>query len=187
MPKLTPTERTERTSWWSGATVRSCAIASLMGADTTLLLRSATMTPYSPLQAQWAAAVPKFVASTRSKAVGEPPRCRWPRTVTRVSTFLDRLSDHGAYPTQLSRVGAFLVHRLDNPPTVGKIGAFGNADDAEALMAGIAFLDDAKQGIPGEKYFGQQDDIGSAGCAAGEGNPAGMALHDLNHHDPVVR
>ena len=34
------------------------------------------------------AAMPQRVASTRSKAVGVPPRCTWPRTVARVSNWV---------------------------------------------------------------------------------------------------
>jgi hypothetical protein len=70
-------------------------------------------------------------------------------------SLLDRLSDHGAYPSQLSRIGALLVHRLANLPAVRELGAFGNADDAEAPTARGALLDDAKRGVPGKNYLRQ--------------------------------
>ena len=43
------------------------------------------VSPQAPSAAASAAATPNRVASTRSNAVGVPPRCTWPRIVTRVS------------------------------------------------------------------------------------------------------
>ena len=61
------------------------ATASAMGTRTISPACSATIVPKAPSWTAATAATPKRVASTRSKAVGVPPRWMWPRVVTRAS------------------------------------------------------------------------------------------------------
>ena len=74
--------------------------------------RSDTIWPYSPACAASAALTPNRVASTRSYAVGVPPRWTWPSTVTRTSLLI-RFSTVDA---QLGgHAGETLVAELVNP------------------------------------------------------------------------
>lgn len=102
--------------------------------------------------------MPRLVASTtversRRAAALQMAEDRYPRL--QVRSPIDRLSDHGAYSTQSSGISEVLVHRLANLPAVRELGAFGNADDAEAPTARGALLDDAKRGVPGKNYLRQ--------------------------------
>jgi hypothetical protein len=67
----------------------------------------AVIIPHSPACAASIAARPSLVASTRSNAVGVPPRWTWPRTVARVSyTVRFSISCSAADPSQTDRRAA---------------------------------------------------------------------------------
>src|SRR5262249_7761761 len=77
--------KTPRRSNSSVGTLRTSATASASGTSLISLPRSEVIIPHSSSCAALIAARPSLVASTRSNAVGVPPRCTWPRTVARVS------------------------------------------------------------------------------------------------------
>src|SRR5437764_2858269 len=88
------------TSYHSGGTVFSSAVASLRGTSTIRSPWSDAICPNFPSCARSAAFSPKRVASTRSRGVGEPPRWTCPSTVTRVSKPVRRsISRARASPT----------------------------------------------------------------------------------------
>ena len=60
-------------------------MASASGTRTISPARSATIDPNAPSCTASMAAMPNRVASTRSNAVGVPPRWTWPSTMARVS------------------------------------------------------------------------------------------------------
>src|SRR5437588_53493 len=79
-------KNTSETSWTSlRSTVLSSATASASGTRMISAALRATMWPKAPSCTASMAPMPKRVASTRSKAVGVPPRWTWPRIVTRDS------------------------------------------------------------------------------------------------------
>ena len=57
------------------------------GTYTISLLRMPTMTLRCPCTKAWMAPTPTRLARMRSRAEGEPPRCKWPRMETRTSKF----------------------------------------------------------------------------------------------------
>ncbi len=67
---------------WGTALGLSLPTASASGTSTMRPACRATIWPKAPSWTASMAAMPKRVASTRSKAVGVPPRCTWPRIVT---------------------------------------------------------------------------------------------------------
>ena len=101
----------------------------------------ATILLNSPWSSSSTALPPKRVASTRSKLVGAPPRCRWPRTTLRVS--LPVSSRAGPRPAGRRRPGArrgpprFLDERR---LAVLRLGAFGDDDDARTRAPRVAGL-----------------------------------------------
>ena len=96
----------------SPGTGRIPAHASSSVTSTTAVPRRATIRPNPPLAARSAAATPRRDPSTRSAAVGVPPRCRWPSTVTRDSNPGELLEARGdergdaAEPLEAERVDA---------------------------------------------------------------------------------
>ena len=96
----------------------------------------ATIWPKAPSCTASMAAMPNRVASTRSKAVGVPPRCTWPRIVTRDSN-----------PVRLLDLAREQVR-----------------DPAEALVTvdvDLAFGDRDRPGL-WDRPFGDDDDRGPA-------------------------
>ena len=77
--------RSRRRRTRRAGTVRSSATASASGTSSIFVPRSAGIVPQRRLAAASIAAMPRRVASTRSNAVGVPPRWMWPSTVARVS------------------------------------------------------------------------------------------------------
>src|SRR5450759_24189 len=70
---------------------------------------------------------------------------------------------------------------------VGQVRALRDHDDAE-LLAGLAsLLDPPDDGLVGEIYLGDQDDVTAPGYARHQSYPTRVAPHHLEHHDPVVR
>ena len=59
--------------------------ASSIGVATISLLKTPMHFPPSPLINSSTAAIPNLLANTRSKGVGEPPLCTWPKIVARES------------------------------------------------------------------------------------------------------
>jgi integrase len=84
-PKLMPSARAVCTMSPSGEMVRSLPMALVMGTATVSGGWLATIMPNFSSAMSCTARAPKRVQSSRSKVVGPPPRCRWPRTTTRVS------------------------------------------------------------------------------------------------------
>ena len=58
--------------------------------------------------------------------------------------------------------------------------------EAERLAFMLPLDDAASHDIKAEGDFGNQDGVSAAGDARSEGDPAGVAAHDFENHDPVV-
>ena len=86
-PRLTPASRRRPTPRRRAprGTNFSSATASAIGTATNSSPRSEAIMPQPPVTHEVGRLRPKRVASTRSCAVGEPPRWMWPSIVTRVS------------------------------------------------------------------------------------------------------
>ena len=127
----------------SAASPRSPAAPSSMSVP-----RSAVMLPKSPRCAASTACQPKRVASTRSYAVGVPPRWTWPRMTGRAS-LPRRCSSSTAsrlpIPAKRSWPYWSIVALLVRHRALGGVGALGDADDRELLAAGEALLDHLDQ------------------------------------------
>ena len=144
--------------------------------------------PHSPLFAASIAWRPKRVASTRSNAVGVPPRWTWPRTVARVSLpvrFSISPSSQWAIPpsrtwpkaSSLSSIG--LGHAADGHRALGD-------DDDRGEPSLEAASDQLADLLEVEGLLRDQDDVGAAGEPGVEGDPAGVTAHHLDDQDPVV-
>ncbi len=66
-------------------------------------------------------------------------------------------------------------------------GPLGDDDDAVAPPGGVALLDPLDDAVDVVGDLGEQDDVGVAGDARVHGDPAGVAPHHLDDHDPLVR
>ena len=69
----------------------------------------------------------------------------------------------------------------------GELGAFGRDHDAEVFAAGVAQADQFGDLIDIDRDFRNQNDVGAAGDAAVERDPSGMAPHDFDDDNAVVR
>src|SRR6516162_7441203 len=69
----------------------------------------------------------------------------------------------------------------------GELGAFGDDDDAEVTSTGMAQADALGDFLDVERLFGDEDYVGTASDAAVHGDPSGIAAHDFDHHDALVR
>ena len=68
----------------------------------------------------------------------------------------------------------------------GELCAFGDDDEGEALAALPAGLEQANDVVEVDGSFGEEDDIGTAGDAGGDSDPAGIAAHDFDDLDARV-
>ena len=144
----------------------------------------------SPSSSSSTACAPNRVASTRSKLVGEPPRCRWPSTTVRVSLPVS-CSSAGRHARARRRRGA--RRRPTRLPSMSEIvpsfglAPFGDDDDAEVRAPGVALLDRLRDHVDVVRDLRDQDDVGAAADARVERDPARVAPHHLDDHDAVVR
>ena len=101
---------------------------------------NATIVPNSPRRMSSTALPPNRVASTRSKLVGAPPRCRWPSTTDRVSLPVSPCSaSQTCAPMPPSRSAVRAVRRFDQRHRPAfRIRAFGDDDDAELRAPFVA-------------------------------------------------
>ena len=65
--------------------------------------------------------------------------------------------------------------------------ALADDHDREVLAARVALLDQLGAALDGERELGDQHDVGAAGDAARDRQPAGVAAHDLDDDHAVVR
>src|SRR5690348_11995177 len=68
----------------------------------------------------------------------------------------------------------------------GELGALGDDDDREVLAAVVAAGDVVAYVLDRGRLLWDDDAVGAAGDARIGGNPAGVAAHHLDDHDPVV-
>ena len=64
--------------------------------------------------------------------------------------------------------------------------ALGRDNERGGGATGHAFFNVGGEAFVGKGHLGDEDDIRAAGEAAVERNPAGVAAHDLEHHDALV-
>ena len=147
--------------------------------------------PSRPSAAASAAAMPKRVASTRSNAVGVPPRWTWPRIVTRVSNPVrPSISEASSVDDATEPLVTEPVHSrtraCSSVPSAGH-RAFGDHHDRGVVHAGVAALERVAHLGDVERHLGDQHHRGAAGDARPHRDVAGVAAHDLDHDHPVVR
>ncbi len=165
--------RALRSQGWSSGTVLRLPTTSASGTGSAPSPRAATITPNTPSLISAAQAVPRRVASRRSAAEGVPPRCRWPRMVTRPSRPVSALQ----LLRQLQRAIAEL--RLDRGD-----GGLGLALAGRGALVFLRLaLDLGENGLGlvqglglllGHGAFGDRDDAEPAaarGCAGGSPRP----------------
>ena len=175
--------------------VRSCGTGlgaetdSASGTSVTTSARSATIRPIRPSTARSAAWMPNRVASTRSRAVGTPPRWMWPRTVTRASKPVSSSSRaattarDAAEPLEPERVES--ARRRSRPgggatPSATTTTEYRWPRSAPAAHHGRDLLE-----VVG--LLGHEDRV-RAGRHPGMGrDPALRPAHDLDDHHSVVR
>ena len=152
--------------------------------------RSAGMTPQRASFAASAAARPSRVASTRSKAVGVPPRWMWPSTVARDSMPVrSSISCSSRWPMPPRRAWP----NSSSPPVTTSIDALlrhralRHDDDREVAPARVPALDQPADVLDVERPLGDQDHVGAAGQPGVERDPAGVPPHHLHDHHAVVR
>jgi hypothetical protein len=112
------------------------------------------------------------VASSRSRAVGVPPR------------------DHAADPAEpLVPVGVdVLYHEAFLLARAAREGVpLGDDDDREVAAVVVAPPDVVARVLDRRRLLRHEDDVGAARDPARRRDPAGVATHDLDHHDAVVR
>ena len=178
--------------------------------------RAATMTPNTPSLISAAQAVPRRVASRRSAADGVPPRCRWPRIVTRDSRPVSCSSSCDSCSVLLTSsalISATLAlaalasstlascslslhapwraieHRLgllQRRRLLARHRALGHGDDAEAAAGPAALADRLGDRLDVVGDLGDQDHVGAARDAGAERQPAGVVAHHLDHDDAVM-
>ena len=113
-----------------------------------------------------------------------PPRWVWPR-LTRAclvagalfDLFGERLSDAGEADVA---EGVDLGAGGDLAFDVRELSAFGDDDDGEALAGLPALLQQRDDAVHVDGALGGEDDVGAAGDADGDGDPSGVAAHDLD-------
>src|SRR5215471_14709711 len=76
------------------------------------------------------------------------------------------------------------LRRID---VAGELRAFGNDDDAEVASASVTQANAFGDFLDVERLFGNEDHVGAAGDAAVHGDPSGVAAHDFDHHDALMR
>ena len=135
------------------------------------------------------AASPSRVASTRSKAVGVPPRWMWPSTVARVSkpvrSSISRSSRWPMPPRRAWPNSSVSPATVSIVPSRG-IGALRHDDDREVAPARVAPPDQAAHLVDVERPLGDQDHVRASGEPRVQRDPARMAAHHLDDHHPVV-
>ncbi len=133
--------------------------------------------------------MPKRVASTRSYAVGVPPRSTCPRIVTRVSNPVRR-SISGARSLLIPprRTWPNSSASADWSAIVPSTGtrAFGDDHDREVGAPPVPVLDAVAHLVDVERLLGHEDDVGAAGDPRVRRDPTGVAAHHLDDHHPVV-
>ena len=151
--------------------------------------RSAVILPQSPASAASIACSPKRVASTRSKAVGVPPRWTWPSTVARASLPVRRSispSSQWAMPprrTWPKASSSLVVGARHRRPSAGRPRRRRRSARTGCSKRRPTQLADP---LEVEGPLGDQDHVGAAGEAGVEGDPAGVAAHHLDDQHPVV-
>ena len=151
--------------------------------------RSAGIVPQRRSSAASIAASPSRVASTRSKAVGVPPRWMWPSTVARVSKpvrcSISRSSSCPIPPRRSWPNSSLSPLTISIVPSCG-MRALGDDDDREVAPARVAAADQAAHLVDVERPLGDQDHVGAAGEPGVERDPARVAAHHLDDHHAVV-
>ena len=135
------------------------------------------------------AATPKRVDSTRSNAVGVPPRCTWPSITTLVSKPVrspDLASDHVGDAAKAD-VAEVVVHPLaDVDRARDRLGALGHDHDRRIPALFVAPGEVQANLLDVEGDLRDQHHAGAAGDAGVGGDPAAVAAHHLDDHHPVV-
>ena len=135
------------------------------------------------------AATPNRVDSTRSNAVGVPPRWTWPSSTTRVSNPVRRPISSATMSPMPPRRTWPNWSTLRSPTSSDALlrhRALGDDDDRGVAATLVTALDAIAHLVDVERHLRDQDDGRAAGDAGVGGDPAAVAAHHLDHHHPVV-
>ena len=135
------------------------------------------------------AATPKRVDSTRSNAVGVPPRCTWPSITTRVSNPVRSPISRAmtsAIPPRRTWPNWSYDLLLDVERAGDRLGALGDDDDRRVAVALVAAAEALAHLVDVERDLRDQHHRRPAGDAGVGGDPAAVAAHHLDDHHPVV-
>src|SRR5690606_36121898 len=91
----------------------------------------------------------------------------------------DGVGDEVGDAAEANGIRAGGVETADDRLAADGACAFGGADDGEAAAAGASARDDVGHGVHREGDLGQEDDVRAGGDAGVQGEPAGVAAHDL--------
>ncbi len=97
----------------------------------------------------------------------------------------DGFTDEVADAEALGNGAVALDGVLEN--LLGNLYAFGKGDDGELLAEDVALVDVGADVLDGEGNFGNENDVSAAGDSGVQGNPSGVASHDFDDHDAMVR
>ena len=70
---------------------------------------------------------------------------------------------------------------------LGQMTAFRHHHHAVVLAVIVVVLEQRADVVDVDVFFGNQNDVRTAGHAGGVGDPAGIAAHHLNNDDAIVR
>jgi hypothetical protein len=97
------------------------------------------------------------------------------------------MSDHGADPTETDGLRAVLTSWRTTVPPPGHVAPSATTMMEKPAAALHAIADPRGDRVVAERDLGDQDHVPSARDSRLEGDPAGIATHDLEHHQPVMR
>ena len=99
----------------------------------------------------------------------------------------ERVGNYGPDAAEPNGVRAALDDLANHRFAARTLRPFRHHDDGEPAAALDPVEDSFGHGLVTEWNLRDQDDIASAGNSRFQGDPAGIAAHELENHDPVVR
>ena len=152
---------------------------------------TATMTPKWPSRIKSTAATPTRVAQMRSSAVGDPPRWRCPRTVTRGLKSGALFNQQGERITDAPPIQADMAERIGFRSGIlrgelGQLKPFAHHNDAEVLPLFPAILEVRADGVKVRRHTRHHDEVGATSQPTGDSHPPGVTPHYLHHKDSMM-
>ena len=169
--------------------MRGSATASASATSSMRVPRREAIVPHRPSCAASMAARPSRVASTRSEAVGAPPRWMCPSTVARVSKpVCSSIWRSSQWPTPPRRTcpNSSVCSRAARSLTAARHRALGHHHDREVAPTRVATTQRPAHLADVERALGDQDHVGPSRHSGVQGDPARAATHHLGDQDAMV-